>query len=70
MDDRLTWEDSYAIALALMRRHPRVQLEQVSLEMIYSWTIELPDFNDDISLVNDSILMAIFREWFEEVNPL
>lgn len=70
MDDRLTWDDSYAIALALMRRHPQMPLEQVSLEMIYSWTIELPNFNDDLTLVNDSILMAIFREWFEEVNPL
>lgn len=70
MDERLTWEDSYAIALALMRRHPQIELEQVSLEMIYSWTIELPNFNDDLALVNDSILMAIYREWFEEVNPL
>ncbi len=70
MDERLTWEDSYAIALALMRRHPQIELEQVSLKMIYSWTIELPNFNDDLALVNDSILMAIYREWFEEVNPL
>lgn len=70
MDDQLTWEDSYAIALALIRQHPQVQLEQVSLEMIYSWTIALPNFNDDKALANDSILLAIFREWFEEVNSL
>ncbi len=70
MDDQLTWEDSYAIALALIRQHPQVQLEQVSLEMLYSWTIALPNFNDDKALANDSILLAIFREWFEEVNSL
>jgi FeS assembly protein IscX len=68
VDDPLTWEDSYAIALELIRRHPQVQLEDVSLEMVYRWTIELSNFTDEIELVNDSILSAIFQEWFEEVN--
>ena len=70
MDDPLTWEDSYAIALALIQRHPQVQLENVSLDMVYRWTIELPNFTDEIELVNDSILSAIFQEWFEEVNSI
>ena len=68
VDEPLTWEDSYAIALELIRRHPQVQLEDVSLEMVYRWTIELPNFADEIQLVNDSILSAIFQEWFEEVS--
>jgi FeS assembly protein IscX len=68
VDEPLTWEDSYAIALELIRRHPRVQLEDVSLEMVYRWTIELPNFADEKQLVNDSILSAIFQEWFEEVS--
>jgi FeS assembly protein IscX len=66
----LTWEDSFAIALALKDEHPDVDLEKVSLEMIYYWTLALPDFSDDRELANDGILQAIFREWFEEDNPL
>jgi FeS assembly protein IscX len=70
MNGPLSWEDSYAIALALMELHPSVQLDDVSLGMIYRWTLELPEFLDDPELANDSILSAIFQEWFEEVNPV
>ena len=70
MNENLTWEDSYTIALALKERFPAVNMEEVSLGMIYQWTIELPGFDDDPDLVNDSILSAIFQEWFEEANPL
>lgn len=63
----LTWDDSYAIALALRKIHPQVNLEAVSLGMIYQWTISLPEFVDDPQLVNEAILMAIYQEWFEEI---
>lgn len=62
-----TWEDSYAIALALSRIKPGINLEEVSLMMIYQWTLELPGFDDDPELVNDGILEAIFQEWYEEL---
>jgi FeS assembly protein IscX len=68
MSDTLIWEDSYAIALALMERHPMQNLEDVSLGMIYEWTKALPEFQDDLELANDAILSAIYQEWFEEVN--
>lgn len=67
MDNPLTWEDSYAIALALRSRHPNANLEEVSLGAIYRWTVELPNFQDDRELANDAILSAIYQEWFEEV---
>jgi len=70
MEGTLSWEDSYAIALELIERHPDTQLEEVSLGMIYDWTVSLPEFSDDPELVNDAILLAIFQEWFEEINPL
>lgn len=70
MDDRLTWDDSYAIAKALIAHFPDVNLYEVSLEMIYRWSISLPGFDDDPALVNDAILAAIYQEWFEEVNPV
>lgn len=66
----LTWDDSYAIAHALILRHPDVDLENISLGMIYHWTLELPGFVDDPALSNDGILAAIYQEWYEEVNPV
>ena len=66
----LTWDDSYAIALALRDQYPQIDLESVSLEMIYHWTQELPEFDDDPALANDDILTAIVQEWLEETNPL
>lgn len=66
-ESSLTWEDSYAIARALAKAYPEVDLEQVSLLMIYQWTMALPDFDDEPELVNDTILAAIFQEWYEEV---
>jgi FeS assembly protein IscX len=70
MDDPLSWEDSYAIARTLIRRYPDTSLEEVSLGMIFRWTMELPEFSDDPELANDSILAAIYQEWFEEVNSI
>jgi FeS assembly protein IscX len=70
LDAQYSWEDSYGIALALIERHPNIPLEEISLGMIYRWTLELPEFVDDPELANDSILSAIYQEWFEEVNPL
>jgi FeS assembly protein IscX len=66
----LGWEDTYEIVLALSSRHADVDLEEVSLGMIYRWTIELPNFFDDHELANEGILLAIYQEWFEEVNSI
>jgi FeS assembly protein IscX len=65
--DPLTWDDSYAIALALCRAYPLVDLEEVSLGMIYRWTLALPGFSDDPQLANEGILSSIYQEWLEEV---
>jgi FeS assembly protein IscX len=70
MEDHLTWDDSYAIALALIKRYSHICLEDVSLNMIFEWTVALPEFCDDRDLANDSILASIYQEWFEEVNPV
>ena len=63
----MTWEDSFAIARELSKSHPDIDLEDVSLMMIYQWTLKLPGFEDDPELANDSILAAIYQEWYEEV---
>lgn len=66
----LFWDDTYAIVLALIQAHPNTDLEAVSLGMIYSWTVELPGFEDDRELANEGILESIYQEWYEEVNPI
>lgn len=62
----LTWESTYAIALELRRQHPNVNMEEVSLQQIYQWTLSLEEFEDDPALANDDILHAIYQDWFEE----
>jgi FeS assembly protein IscX len=68
--DPLTWDDVYAIALYLHHQYPEIDLKTVSLNMVYEWTVAYPAFIDDPTLCNESILSAIYQEWFEEVNPL
>ncbi len=64
----LTWDNSFAIAKALQELHSDIPLEDVSLEMVYRWTLALPEFNDDPELANEGVLLAIYQEWFEEAN--
>ncbi|MDK1027861.1 MAG: Fe-S cluster assembly protein IscX [Anaerolineae bacterium] len=67
MSDPLTWESSYAIALALKRSLPDIDIETVTLGNVHEWTLALGDFDDDPALVNDDILSAIYQEWYEEL---
>jgi FeS assembly protein IscX len=67
LDDPLSWEASFAVAKALQARHPGLDLEDVSLEMIRDWTLALPDFDDNPSLANDEILLDIYNEWLEQM---
>ena len=67
MSKRLTWDSIYEIALALKALYPEETLENVSLQMIYDWVTALPEFEDDLELANDEILLAIFQEWYEEL---
>lgn len=66
MSQNYVWDDTYAIARVLKENHPDVELENVTLNMIYRWTISLETFIDDPELANDQILTNILQEWFEE----
>ena len=68
MTEPLNWESTFAIALALKEAHPAADLTDVSLNMIYAWTVELEGFEDDRTLANDEILTAIYQDWFEHLN--
>ena len=62
----LNWEATYAIAMELRRQHKDINIEDVTLQQIYDWTLALPEFEDDPALANDDILYAIYQDWFEE----
>ena len=66
MDESLNWEASYAIAMALQTGHPAVDLQEVSLADVLTWTLALPAFDDDPELANEEVLLDIFRIWLEE----
>lgn len=68
MSKRYHWDSTYEIALALKERYPDEDLENVSLQMLFEWVIALPEFDDDLELANDEILLAIFQEWYEELD--
>lgn len=70
VSDPLCWDAIYEIVLALKAQFPKVDLDNVSLGQIYEWVLALPDFADDPELVSDDILLAIYQEWFEQINPL
>jgi len=67
MSEPLTWESTYAIALALKAGHPSIDMATVTLGDIQKWTLALQGFSDDPALVNDEILSAIYQDWYEEI---
>lgn len=62
----LHWDASYEIVLALIEHYPRQDLELLSLDDLESMILQLPGFADDPTWVNDAILRAILRDWYEE----
>ena len=68
MAKRLHWDSIYEIALALKAQYPDADLEGISLQQLFEWVIVLPGFDDDLELANDEILLAIFQEWYEELD--
>lgn len=70
MSQSLYWDTIYEIVLALMFKYPNQDLEEVSLETLFDWVTGLTNFKDDPELANDEILLAIYQEWYEELNPI
>ena len=62
----LTWDATFAIALALKRLYPNQNLNDVSLRQVFLWTIALPEFVDEPALGNEDILADIYQAWYEE----
>ena len=68
--EELYWDSTYAIARRLRALHPDIDLSTLTLNMIYNWTIALPEFSDDPQLANDELIQAILQEWLEETPSL
>jgi FeS assembly protein IscX len=64
----LTWDASYAVALALIEAHPDLNVEEIGYEQLFELVIALPNFVDDPELANEGLLDCIIREWYEEVS--
>ena len=62
----LYWDSSYEIVLQLMETFPDVELDAVGLDQLFTWIVGFPNFGDDPAMVNEGILQAILREWYEE----
>lgn len=62
----LHWDASYEIVLALMERHPDVDVSSVGIQQLKQMIVDLPEFEDDPMLANDRMLNDILREWYEE----
>jgi len=64
----LYWDSDFEIVLALMEAYPNDDLEDISLDELTRRITGLPGFVDDPELVNDAILKAILRDWYEEIS--
>ncbi len=62
----LRWTDSEEIALRLLAHHPDVNPLEVRFTDLHRWVTEIPDFDDDPKVSNESKLEAIQMAWLEE----
>ncbi len=63
----LYWDDDYALAIQLKRKHPDVDPLHLDWATLHQWIVELPEFVDDKSLTALYLLENVQREWYEEV---
>lgn len=67
---KLYWESSYGIVLALMKYYPDRDPEETGLHEMLDLIENLPEFDDDASIVTERILKDIQISWFEEKTSL
>lgn len=64
--NRLCWDDTEDIALALAEKFPEVNPLEVRFTDLRKWVIDLSLFADDPSKSNEGKLEAIQMAWHEE----
>ncbi len=51
-----------------MEHHPDADLDNLGLQQLFEWIIDLPGFDDEPILAHDDLLTEILREWYEEID--
>ena len=64
--DALYWDATYELVCSLDDTYPDIVIDDVGIDQLYKMIVALPNFADDPALVNNGILNAILREWYEE----
>ncbi|MBS1515413.1 MAG: Fe-S cluster assembly protein IscX [Bacteroidetes bacterium] len=66
MFDKLKWEDTEDIGIALYEKMPNVDPLTIRFTDLLDWIKALGNFDDDISKSNESKLEAVQMAWYEE----
>ncbi|WP_210397585.1 Fe-S cluster assembly protein IscX [Motiliproteus sediminis] len=64
----LKWVDTLDIAIELSEKHPDVDPKTVRFTDLYSWIMELDEFDDDPDHCGEKILEAVQMAWIEEMD--
>ena len=64
----LKWIDTLELAIELPQRHPGVDPQRVVFTELYSWILELEDFDDDPKHCGEKILEAVQMAWIDEMD--
>ena len=66
MTDKITWNDSEDIGIALFEKFPDIEPLTVRFTDLHQWVCELDGFDDDPQASTEGKLEAIQMAWLEE----
>lgn len=64
----LKWIDVQDLAIELSEKYPEVDPQKLRFTDLYSWILELDDFDDDPAHCGEKILEAVQMAWIEEMD--
>lgn len=64
----LKWIDTLDIAIELSEKYPDVDPKAVRFTDLYSWILELDEFDDDPNHCGEKILEAVQMAWIDEMD--
>ena len=63
---KLTWLDTYEIALMLDEKYPDIDPRVLRFTDLHKWIVEMDEFDDNSNDSNEKILEAIQMAWIDE----
>ena len=64
----LRWTDTLDIAIELSEKFPDVDPTGIRFTDLYTWVLELEEFDDDPKHCGEKILEAIQAAWIDEMD--